>query len=278
MYNHTTHNRRSYIDQGIYHNLTDREFHKNNQYILATQATQVFYLQDLARQPCGWKVVEHVYHQDVTESDQDVIHGSSSSHLTLSDFINNEDDVVAHVLDDDDVVLSDDDEVNPSTNVDEVLSSDDSSMTIDLKLWRSMLRLKMGNASLKKAFRENNKQPLQLGFDYADLGTFHPLRNFASMLNSLMGETVWPLPLACEWEEIPEAFKAHIYPTLESLNFKNRICRGIWARSYRRPRLDSTSRKAQQIVHIKDVMTLTGIVLTSVLSGKHDAHREELYR
>ncbi|GJU12105.1 hypothetical protein Tco_1134501, partial [Tanacetum coccineum] len=80
----------------------------------------------------------------------------------------------------------------------------------------SMLRLETGNASLRKAFRENNKQPLQLGFDYADLGTFHPLGNFASMLNSLMGETVRPLPLACEWEEIPEAFKAHIYPTLES--------------------------------------------------------------
>ncbi|GKB11510.1 Myc-type, basic helix-loop-helix domain-containing protein [Tanacetum coccineum] len=131
--NHTTRNRRSYIDQGIHHILTDREFHKNNQYILATQATQVFYLQDLARQPRGWKVVEHVYHRDVAESDQDVIHGSSSSHVTLSvgltclehtdlsinaqstevdappvnddnananednaDFINNEDDVVAH--------------------------------------------------------------------------------------------------------------------------------------------------------------------------------------
>ncbi|GJY34770.1 uncharacterized protein Tco_0419239 [Tanacetum coccineum] len=41
-------------------------------------------------------------------------------------------------------------------------------------------------------------------------------RDYASMLNSLMGETIRPLPLACEWEEIPEAFKAHIFPTLES--------------------------------------------------------------
>ncbi|GKB41416.1 acidic leucine-rich nuclear phosphoprotein 32 family member A [Tanacetum coccineum] len=222
-----TRNRRSYINQGIYHILTDKKFHKNNQYILATQATQVFYLQDLARQPCGWKVVEHVYHQDVTESDQDVIHGSSSSHLTLSDFINNEDDVVAHVLDDDDVVLSDDDEVNPSTNVDEMACVAPRShggdaggspprRPVPAQCQSSMLRLETGNASLRKAFRENNKQPLQLGFDYADLGTFHPLGNFASMLNSLMGETVRPLPLACEWEEIPEAFKAHIYPTLES--------------------------------------------------------------
>ncbi|GJT88887.1 hypothetical protein Tco_1070604 [Tanacetum coccineum] len=252
----------------IHHILTDREFQKNNQYILATQATQVFYHQDLARQPRSWKVVEHVYHRDVAESDQDVIHGSSSSHVTLSvgltclehtdlsinaqstevdappvnddnakanednvDFINNEDDFVAHVLDDDDVVVFDDDEVNPSTNVEEMACvaprshSGDAggspprrpNRPVPAQCQSSMLRLKMGNASLKKAFRENNKQPLQLGFDYADLGTFHPLRNFASMLNSLMGETVWPLPLACEWEEIPEAFKAHIYPTLEKV-------------------------------------------------------------
>ncbi|GJV25350.1 Myc-type, basic helix-loop-helix domain-containing protein [Tanacetum coccineum] len=157
--NLTTRNRRSYIEHGIQHILTDREFHKNNQYILATQVTQVFYLEDLARQPRGWKVVEHVYHRDVAESDQDVIHGSSSSNVTLSVELTNfehtdlsinsestevdappvnddnananegnaEDDDVAHVFDDDDdVVVSGDDEMNPSTNVEEVISSDDS--------------------------------------------------------------------------------------------------------------------------------------------------------
>ncbi|GJW71188.1 hypothetical protein Tco_0128105 [Tanacetum coccineum] len=62
----------------------------------------------------------------------------------------------------------------------------------------SMLRIEMENRSLRKAFRENNEQPLKIGFDYEDLGTFHPLGNFSGMLNSLMGETVWPLPLACE--------------------------------------------------------------------------------
>ncbi|GJV45692.1 acidic leucine-rich nuclear phosphoprotein 32 family member A [Tanacetum coccineum] len=80
----------------------------------------------------------------------------------------------------------------------------------------SSLRIETGNASLRKAFRHNNQQPLTLGFDYDDLGTFHPIGDYASMLNSLMGETIRPLPLACEWEEIPEAFKAHIFPTLES--------------------------------------------------------------
>ncbi|GJU27479.1 hypothetical protein Tco_1166100 [Tanacetum coccineum] len=33
----------------------------------------------------------------------------------------------------------------------------------------SMLRIKTGNRSLRKAFRENNEQPLKIGFDYEDL-------------------------------------------------------------------------------------------------------------
>ncbi|GJY44329.1 acidic leucine-rich nuclear phosphoprotein 32 family member A [Tanacetum coccineum] len=80
----------------------------------------------------------------------------------------------------------------------------------------SNLRIETGNASLRRAFRQNGQRPLTIGFDYGDLGTFHPTGDYASMLNSLMGETVRYLPLACEWEEIPEAYKAHIFPTLES--------------------------------------------------------------
>ncbi|GJZ68556.1 acidic leucine-rich nuclear phosphoprotein 32 family member A [Tanacetum coccineum] len=145
-------------------------------------------------------------------------------------FINNEDDVVAHVLDDDDVVVPDDDEVNPSTNVEEMACLAPRShggdaggspprqpnRPVPAQCQSSSLRIETGNASLRKAFRHNNQQPLTLGFDVDDLGTFHPIGDYASMLNSLMGETIRPLPLACEWEEIPEAFKAHIFPTLES--------------------------------------------------------------
>ncbi|GKF50473.1 hypothetical protein Tco_0146940, partial [Tanacetum coccineum] len=80
----------------------------------------------------------------------------------------------------------------------------------------SNLRIETGNASLRRAFRQNDQRPLTIGFDYSDLGTFHPTGDYASMLNSLMGETVKYLPLACEWEEITEAYKAHIFPTLES--------------------------------------------------------------
>ncbi|GJR54204.1 uncharacterized protein Tco_1404725 [Tanacetum coccineum] len=51
---------------------------------LKSKAGHLALQRDLARQPRGWKVVEHVYHRDVAESDQDVIHGSSSSNVTLS--------------------------------------------------------------------------------------------------------------------------------------------------------------------------------------------------
>ncbi|GJR54206.1 hypothetical protein Tco_1404727 [Tanacetum coccineum] len=60
------------------------EFHKNNQYILATTRTQVFYLEDLARQPRGWKVVQHVYHRDVAESDQDLSRMDASPVLMMT--------------------------------------------------------------------------------------------------------------------------------------------------------------------------------------------------
>ncbi|GJT10163.1 hypothetical protein Tco_0857205 [Tanacetum coccineum] len=85
----------------------------------------------------------------------------------------------------------------------------------DLNETGSNLRIETGNASLRRAFRQNGQRPLTIGFDYGDLGTFHPTGDYSSMLNSLMGETVKYLPLACEWEEIPEAYKAHIFPTLE---------------------------------------------------------------
>ncbi|GJT79318.1 hypothetical protein Tco_1053660 [Tanacetum coccineum] len=130
----------------------------------------------------------------------------------MADFINNENDVVAHVLDDDDVVVSDDDEVNPSTNVEEMACVAPRShggdaggspprqptRPVPAQCQSSMCYvLEMGNRSLRRAFRRKLMETTcRIGFVYEDL--------------------VRPLPLACEWEEIPEAYKAHIYPTLES--------------------------------------------------------------
>ncbi|GJW07226.1 uncharacterized protein Tco_1569649 [Tanacetum coccineum] len=111
-----------------------------------------------------------------------------------ADFINNEDDVVAHVLDDDDVVVSDDDEVNPNG----VCSSLDTRWGCcgsttqtsphgpeTAQCQSSMLRLETGNRSLRKAFRENNEQPLKIGFDYEDLEHF----NLAEMVQ-ITGQVV----------------------------------------------------------------------------------------
>ncbi|GJX65979.1 acidic leucine-rich nuclear phosphoprotein 32 family member A [Tanacetum coccineum] len=78
-----------------------------------------------------------------------------------------------------------------------------------------MPRIETGSEALRKAYRKNKKQPLPIGFDVTDLGTYHPIGDYSSMLNTLMGETIRPLPFNCEWDEIPKALKAHIFPTLE---------------------------------------------------------------
>nr|GEU59306.1 hypothetical protein [Tanacetum cinerariifolium] len=148
--------------KGINHILTDKDSYKDQQYILATHARQVFYLEDPARRPPHWKVVEDVHHRkiwhrDVVEDDQDVIHDSNSSDVALSanlgdldytslstndestkvdasldnevpdeesaDFIGDEDDVAPHVLEDDDQDEDVRDDDGPASV--HVVSSDD---------------------------------------------------------------------------------------------------------------------------------------------------------
>nr|GEX93049.1 hypothetical protein [Tanacetum cinerariifolium] len=71
------------------------EAFKNDQYILATQVKQCFYLEDIARRPLDWKVVEHVSHKKfsnggviVVEENPDIIHVDNSSDLALSTSLN----------------------------------------------------------------------------------------------------------------------------------------------------------------------------------------------
>nr|GEW43536.1 hypothetical protein [Tanacetum cinerariifolium] len=75
--------------------LANGESFKNDQYILATQVKQCFYLEDMTRQPLGWKVVEHVNHKKfsnggviVVEDDPDIIHVDNSSDLALTTTLN----------------------------------------------------------------------------------------------------------------------------------------------------------------------------------------------
>ena len=70
--------------------MTDRVSFSNEPYILATQATQVFYL-DFPGKRGNFKVVQDSYHRKiwnpdiiVVEDNQDVVHDNTSSHVTLS--------------------------------------------------------------------------------------------------------------------------------------------------------------------------------------------------
>ncbi|GKE14896.1 hypothetical protein Tco_1422473, partial [Tanacetum coccineum] len=80
------------------------ELFKDDQYILATQVKQVFYLEDMARLPPNWKVVEDVNNKKfsnggviVVEDDYDVIHFDNSSDLTLCTSLNDLDFATLHI-------------------------------------------------------------------------------------------------------------------------------------------------------------------------------------
>nr|GEV51013.1 hypothetical protein [Tanacetum cinerariifolium] len=71
------------------------ELFNDHQYILATQDKQVFYLEDMARRPLHWKVIQYVNHNKfsnggviVVEDDHDLIHFNNSSNLALSTSLN----------------------------------------------------------------------------------------------------------------------------------------------------------------------------------------------
>nr|GFD02789.1 hypothetical protein [Tanacetum cinerariifolium] len=103
---------------------------KDDQYILATQVKQCFYLEDMARRQPYWKVVEHVNHKKF--SDRGVImmvnqrrltHRHISFDLDEDDDINDDEDALPHDLansDDEDLINVDDDDV-----VDVVYSSEE---------------------------------------------------------------------------------------------------------------------------------------------------------
>ncbi|GJY78873.1 hypothetical protein Tco_0484674 [Tanacetum coccineum] len=98
----------SCVVNGVRNNITqikaNGEAFKNDQYILTTQVKQCFYLEDMARRPLGWKVVEHVSHKKflnggviVVEDDSDVIHVDNSSDLALSTSFNDLEIAALHI-------------------------------------------------------------------------------------------------------------------------------------------------------------------------------------
>ena len=132
---------------------TQTEWFKNDQYILATQADQVFYLDEPSKagqrvqSNRHWKVVQEVNHRKIWDRDiiteniePDLIHGSTSSDLSLSADLDNltydglrrdadatEVDVsLVHVdVDDGTYEETDDDEDNDAYNTIDVIDDSD---------------------------------------------------------------------------------------------------------------------------------------------------------
>ncbi|GJT04862.1 reverse transcriptase domain-containing protein [Tanacetum coccineum] len=84
--------------------LANGESFKNDQYILATQVKQCFYLEDMSRRPLGWKVVEHVNHKKfsnegviMVEDDPDIILVDKSSDLALTTSLNDLEIAALHI-------------------------------------------------------------------------------------------------------------------------------------------------------------------------------------
>nr|GFA83922.1 hypothetical protein [Tanacetum cinerariifolium] len=107
---------------------TNGEAFKNDQYILATQVKQCFYLEDMARRLPGWKVVEHVSHKMFERGchcDGQSIDVDAPPYIIdvvdEDDNIIDEEDPIPHDLadsgDEDLVNLDIDDGVNMSTDV-----------------------------------------------------------------------------------------------------------------------------------------------------------------
>ncbi|GJY86540.1 hypothetical protein Tco_0500566 [Tanacetum coccineum] len=125
------------------------ESFKDDQYILATQVKQVFYLEDMARRPPNWKVIQDVNHKKfsnegviVVKDDYDVIHFDNSYDLALSTSLNDLDFATLNIdgqsmyvdalpdiidVDEDDDFINDEDVVphDFADFDDEVLANDD---------------------------------------------------------------------------------------------------------------------------------------------------------
>ncbi|GJW56760.1 hypothetical protein Tco_0103491 [Tanacetum coccineum] len=127
------------------------EAFKNDQYIPATQIKQCFYLEDMARRPLGWNVVEHVSHKKFSnegviavKDDPDVIHVDNSSDLALSTSLNDLEIAALHIdgqsIDVDappdiiDVVDEDDDTIDEEDPIPHDLADSDDEDLVNLDI------------------------------------------------------------------------------------------------------------------------------------------------
>nr|GEV84562.1 hypothetical protein [Tanacetum cinerariifolium] len=197
--------------------LTKGEAFKDDQYILATQVKQCFYLEDMARRQPHWKVVEHVNHKKfsdgaviVVEEDPDVIHFDNSSDLALSTSLNDLDNKALHIdgqstkvdappniidLDEDDDIIDDEDvlphDLADSDNEDLVNVDDDGvDMSADVTRGHSG----NGGGDDRKGIRKPNLGGMKAG----GLHTRQETRNLG--LKKITDDK-GPVPIRFEWDD-----------------------------------------------------------------------------
>nr|GEV37358.1 hypothetical protein [Tanacetum cinerariifolium] len=213
------------------------EAFKNDQYILATQVKQCFYLEDIARRPLGWKFIEHVSHKKflnggviMVEDDPDVIHVNNSSDLALSNSLNDLEITALHTpiphdladSDDEDLVNLDiDDGVNMSVDIARGHSGDGGGDDRPLhtryqpvagllrRAGRMYTRQETWNLGLKAITDKNGLVPIR--FEFGDRQTMIPLGDHAAHWANYLGELVRELSLHYpSWRQIPSERKARV--------------------------------------------------------------------
>ncbi|GKD19499.1 retrotransposon protein, putative, ty3-gypsy subclass [Tanacetum coccineum] len=223
--------------------LTKGEAFKDDQYILATQVKQCFYLEDMARRQPYWKVVEHVNHKKfldwgviVVEEDPDVIHFDNSSDLPLFTSLNDLDNTTLHIDDalpydladsnDEDLVnVDDDDDVDVVySNVARGHDGDDRPPPLLIPTGCRGKGTRKPNRGGRKASILDTRRPtrnlglrsitdklgpMKIRFEFSDRGTLMPLGDHVAHWSNLLGEIAREFPMHYPaWRKIESERKA----------------------------------------------------------------------
>ncbi|GJX89681.1 hypothetical protein Tco_0341695, partial [Tanacetum coccineum] len=199
------------------------ESFKDDQYILATQVKQVFYLEDMARRPLDRTIVQDVNHKKF-------LNGVSTWRIPhdLADC-------------DDEVFANDDDVAVMSADVARGHGGDDRPLSRQIftdcqgmggqkpnmggkRAGRLGTREETRNLGLRKITDEWGPQKIR--FEFNDRGTLLPLDDHAALWSNLIGEIVREFPMHYpSWHKIKPEKKAGVMGTLRTRDVEGIISR-----------------------------------------------------
>ncbi|GJS28378.1 putative reverse transcriptase domain, ribonuclease H-like domain, aspartic peptidase domain protein [Tanacetum coccineum] len=224
------------------------EAFKNDQYILATQVKQCFYLEDMARRPLGWKVIRNSLSTSLNDLEIAALHIDGQSidvdaPPDIIDVVDEDDDII----DEEDPIPHDladsDDEDNRQTLIliDGLMShgvravtggGDDVPSLSGTQTAVGLLRQPIGKGTRKpnlggrRAGRLHTRQetrnlglkaitdksgPVPIRFEVNDRETLMPLGDHAAHWANYLGELVRELPLHYpSWRQMPPERKAGV--------------------------------------------------------------------